>query len=53
VVLRVEYRPTDIVASELFRGADADGRLADRADVGRRTLLAKGFSEIDPQAGTS
>jgi len=44
--LRVEYGPQDIVASELFRGTDADERLAEKADVGRLTLLAKGFREI-------
>jgi hypothetical protein len=44
--LRVEYGPQDIVASELFRGTDADERLAEKADIGRRTLLAQGFREI-------
>jgi len=44
--LRVFYGPHDIVASELFRGVDADERLAEKADVRRRTLLAKGFREI-------
>ena len=44
--LRVEYGPEDVVATELFRGADADERLAEKADVGRLTLLAKGLREI-------
>jgi len=44
--LRVEYGPQDVVATELFRGADADERFAEKADAGRRTLLAKGFHEI-------
>jgi len=39
----VFYGPEDIVASELFRGVDADERLAEKADVGRRSLLRKGF----------
>ena len=42
-------RPTrldDIIASELFRGVDADERLAEKADTWRRTLIAKGFHEI-------
>jgi hypothetical protein len=47
--LRVEYGPEDIVASELFRGVDADERLAEKADVGRRTLLAIfGWSDDGP-----
>ena len=44
--LRTEYGPEDIVASQLFRGADADERLAEMADNWRRTLIAKGFHEI-------
>jgi hypothetical protein len=44
--LRVEYGSENIVASELLRGGDADERLAEKADIGRRTLLAKGFREI-------
>jgi hypothetical protein len=39
-------RASGVLATELFRGADADERLAEKADVGRRTLLAKGFREI-------
>jgi hypothetical protein len=44
--LRVEYGPEDIVASHLFRGRHADERLAEKADVGRLTLIATGFQEI-------
>jgi len=44
--LRVEYGPEELVTSELFRGLDADERLAEKADVLRRILLAKGFHEI-------
>ena len=44
--LRVEYGPQDIVASQLFRGRDADEQLAEKADAGRLTLIAKGFREI-------
>ena len=35
-----------LVASQLFRGPDADERLAETADNWRRTLLAKGFREM-------
>jgi hypothetical protein len=44
--LRVEYSPEDVVASRLFRGRDADERLAENADAGRLTLIASGFREI-------
>jgi hypothetical protein len=44
--LRIEYGPEDIVASQLFRGRDADERLCEKADVGRLTLIATGFREI-------
>jgi len=44
--LRIEYSPDDIVASQLFRGRDADERLCEKADVGRLTLIATGFREI-------
>jgi hypothetical protein len=44
--LRTEYRPEDIVASQLFRGSDADKRVAEAADAWQRTLVAKGFHEI-------
>lgn len=41
--LRVAYGPEDIVATELFRGVDADEWLAEKADAWRVTLIAKGF----------
>ena len=44
--LRTEYGPEDIIASQLFRGADADERVADTADQWRRVLIGKGFHEI-------
>ena len=44
--LRTAYGTDDIVATELFRGADADERLAEKADAWRLTLIAKGFREI-------
>lgn len=44
--LRAAYGPDDIVATELFRGVDADERLAEKADAWRRTLIAKGFGEL-------
>jgi hypothetical protein len=44
--LRAEHGPQDAVATELFRGADADERLAEKADAWRVTLVAKGFPEI-------
>ena len=43
--LRVQYGPEDIVASQLFRGRDAE-QLAEQADAGRLTLIATGFREI-------
>ena len=44
--IRAEYGPQDLVASELFRGPDADQRLAEKADAWRLTLIGKGFHEI-------
>jgi len=44
--LRVEYGPEDIVASHPFPGGDADVQLAETADAGRLTLIARGFREI-------
>ena len=40
------YSTDDIAASKLFRGLDADDRLAEAADAWRLTLIAKGFREI-------
>jgi hypothetical protein len=39
--LRTAYGPQDVVATELFRGADADERLAATADAWRLTLMQK------------
>jgi hypothetical protein len=44
--LRTMYTPTEIVASQLFRGIDADERLTEAADQWRLNLIAKGFEEI-------
>jgi hypothetical protein len=44
--LRTSYSPDDIVATELFRGVDADERLAAKADAWRLALIGKGFGEI-------
>jgi len=40
------YTPTEIIASQLFRGIVADERLAEAADQWRLNLIAKGFEEI-------
>jgi hypothetical protein len=40
------YTPTEIIASQLFRGADADEKVAEAADQWRLNLIAKGFEEI-------
>jgi hypothetical protein len=45
--LRTEYDRDEIIASQLFRGNDADERVAERADAWRLTLIAKGFHEIE------
>ena len=44
--LRTMYTPTEIIASQLFRGIVADERLAEAADQWRLNLIAKGFEEI-------
>jgi hypothetical protein len=44
--LRTEYGPADIIASQLFRGAEAGEQLAETADRWRGALIAKGFHEI-------
>lgn len=40
--------PEDIVATELFRGVDADERLAEKADAWRRTLIARDLERLRP-----
>jgi hypothetical protein len=42
--LRTMYSPQEIIASQLFRGVDADEKVAEAADRWRLNLLAKGFS---------
>ena len=44
--LRAAYVPGGIVRTELFRGADADERLAEKTDLWRRMLIQTGFREI-------
>jgi hypothetical protein len=44
--LRTMYTPTEIIASQLFRGMDADDKLAEAADQWHLNLIAKGFEEI-------
>lgn len=44
--LRAGYSVDHLVASELFRGPNADERLAEKADAWRVALVAKGFREI-------
>jgi hypothetical protein len=44
--LRTQYSPQEIIASQLFRGPDAEDQLAGAADQWRLNLLAKGFEEI-------
>ena len=44
--LRTMYSPEEIIASPLFRGVDAEDKLAEPDDQWRLNLLAKGFEEI-------
>ena len=44
--LRTMYSPQEIIASQLFRGPDADEKVAETADRWRLNLLAKGFSDV-------
>ena len=44
--LRTMYSPEEIIASQLFRGVDADEKLAEAADQWRLNMLAKGFEDI-------
>jgi hypothetical protein len=44
--LRTMYSPREIIASQLFRGPDADEKVAEMADQWRLNLIAKGFEEI-------
>jgi len=40
------YSPEETIASQLFRGVDAEDKLAEAADQWRLNLIAKGFEEI-------
>ena len=44
--LRTMYNPQEIIASRLFRGPDAEDKLAEAADQWRLNMLAKGFEDI-------
>jgi hypothetical protein len=44
--LRTMYSPREIIASQLFRGPDADEQVAEAADQWRLKMLAKGFVDI-------
>jgi hypothetical protein len=48
IELRLSYAADDTMRSELFRGVDRDERLAATADVWRRALLKKRFTEHEP-----
>ena len=45
--LRTMYSPEEIIASQLFRGVDADEKIAEAADQWRLNLFAKGFSDAE------
>lgn len=47
IELRASYGVDDIVATKLFRGADAEEQVAEHADSWRLNLLLKGFREVD------
>ena len=47
IELRTSYSAEDIVATELFRGHNADERVAEHADTWRLNLMLKGFIEVD------
>ena len=49
IELRTFYSAEDIVATELFRGPDADEQVAEHADTWRFNLMLKGFCEVDEQ----
>ena len=44
--LRTMYSPKEIIASQLFRGPNADERIAEAADQWRLNMLAKGFEDF-------
>ena len=45
--LRTMYSPEEMIASQLFRGLDADEKVAEAADRWRLNLLAKGFFDAE------
>jgi hypothetical protein len=47
IELRTSYGADDIVATVLFRGANADEQVAEHADTWRLNLMLKGFIEVD------
>jgi len=47
IELRTSYSGEDIVATELFRGPNADEHVAEHADTWRLNLMLKGFREVD------
>lgn len=46
VELRTMYSPAEITATKLFRGSDADEKVAEAADQWRINMLPKGFEDI-------
>lgn len=47
VELRTMYSPEEIIASQLFRGVDADEKVAAAADRWRLNMLAKRFTDTE------
>jgi hypothetical protein len=45
--LRTMYSPNEVIATKLFRGVDADDKLAEAADQWRMNLIAKGFWDAE------
>jgi restriction endonuclease len=44
--VRTEYAGGELIASQFYRGPNADERVPDAADIWRLRLLTKGFREI-------
>ena len=44
--LRTMYSPKEIITSRLFRGPNADERIADAAGQWRLNMLAQGFEDF-------
>ena len=47
IELRTSYSGGDTVATELFRGPNADEHVAEHADTWRLNLMLNGFREVD------